>query len=376
MAAEEEAFPKGAPLFMVPHRSVLQARAEHAVARDAAFSGDPHAGLLRAAMLQVAKPGRSHPAGPQLPHPADFYSSIMVCHSCYLVYLRLDAARARTTQPYDLPHSRGSRPNSAFSASAFSASVDNSASASACPSRVGSASSLSRVASAQSMPTCVKCAGNADMPPRSARSLRRVMSDAEMGANAPADKPIGDSVLRATELEYREQMRREQEWREQHARRPVRAPLRLAQLNTEDELGTRQVKRLLAELDRRPKTPLPRAPMAALRTSASSAVSLALESMAAAGTNEPGPAANTVVHAASNMAVAASKTPLGDSAELSLYKIADVAPGGLGAAYGTATDRKPRQTGGNASRERKQRAAVKEQLAASPSAAVGARATK
>ena len=85
----------------MPYRSIMQARAEHAVAKDTAFANALRMLRSYAAMLQVAKPGRAHPQGPMLPKPEEFYQPICVCYACYVVYSRLDAARRKTVQVYD-----------------------------------------------------------------------------------------------------------------------------------------------------------------------------------------------------------------------------------------------------------------------------------
>ena len=97
------------PGFMVPYRSILLARAEHAMPK--VKTNDARGAALRASLLEQGRPGRAHPQAAVQPHPHEFYSPVMVCHACYVVYCRLDKARANTG-PEDLDETPPVRPPS------------------------------------------------------------------------------------------------------------------------------------------------------------------------------------------------------------------------------------------------------------------------
>ena len=269
--------PQGLPLYEVPYRSLLQARAEHVVAKEHAFGNDPNGAALRSALLLQGKPGRPHPQGPQLPKPAEFYASMTVCHSCYVVYCRLDAARARTAQPYDQrSEERASRPTTAGSPPSLSPQ----SSTGDADGRRSSAAALQRSQTAAAS----LIGGGREGEGGGARSL---------GARAASAKELSRSCSSACGLTRACSSSGGSAFgtlsggigfeRGRSGRRQLRAPARLAQINREDEMGPRQVKRLLAELERRPHTALPLAPRYALSTGKASAVAQALSGALSGG---------------------------------------------------------------------------------------------
>jgi hypothetical protein len=197
---------RGPPKFVVAYRSILLARAEHAMPK---LSGNEQRdATVRATLLEQGRPGYAHPSAPVTPHPTEFYKPVHVCHACYVVYCRLDAARAQTCMPADEP----------------------------------------------------------ELPRRPTHDLdgRRSQPALEGSAAAPA----------AAELVA-------MPWR------PFFAPaarLAYAELERGFPLGSRETKRLVAELQRRPNTADHIAPprATAMSTSPSAVVSLALQASATA----------------------------------------------------------------------------------------------
>ena len=197
---------RGPPKFVVAYRSILLARAEHAMPK---LSGNEQRdATVRATLLEQGRPGYAHPSAPVTPHPTEFYKPVHVCHACYVVYCRLDAARAQTCMPADEP----------------------------------------------------------EFPRRPTHDLdgRRSQPALEGGVAAPAAEELVAMP-----------------WR------PFFAPaarLAYAELERGFPLGSRETKRLVAELQRRPNTADPIAPprATAMSTSPSAVVSLALQAAATA----------------------------------------------------------------------------------------------
>ena len=339
--------PPGLPLYTVPYRSLLQARAERAVAApDAgAAAKGANGSALRSALLLQGKPGRPHPMGPQLPKPAEFYDTVLVCHSCYVVYCRLDAARARTLSPHDErprspsrsigsssraaspPLSPGKAVRSADDAMAGAlqrsstapagtqavAALEQEAEAAEQRAAVAEQRAMAaeqRAAAAEyeaeqrSMPSSSgpssgcnsgpssvlssglrpnSAAAEEDPPLRRSAthagtgSLVRSSSASALGRGLPGGassaltrygtSSLGVDLFGTGGIGFD---------KGRYGRRQLRAPARLAQLNREDEMGPRQVKRLLAELGRRPQSALPHPPAHALPSGKASAVAQAL----------------------------------------------------------------------------------------------------
>ena len=367
-AAEPEeapgAPPKGMPLYQLPYRSLLQARAERAVAGDdSAIGKSADGGALRSALLLQGKPGRPHPNGPMMPTPAEFYQSVLVCHSCYVVYCRMDAARAHTEQPFEEAERPRSPQRSTPSRSpprassppprprteqqrareggggggmSSSSSAATSERASARSSRIGSAqqlrrsgtepppggsSSLGRLSGA---PAAVMeeegkdgegkrggAAGSGQSSGMRPNSAKDGEGEAGGGGGArgrlhggmggmPRSATHAGTLVRSTSasalgrglpgssglVRYGSGLGFDlfggvaggvQFDRGRGGRRQLRAPHRLAELNRDDgRLGPKQVKRLLAELERRPQSALPHQPAIALDTGKASAVARAL----------------------------------------------------------------------------------------------------
>lgn len=233
-----------AGVMMVPYRSILQAKAEHAVANSQTTQG-PSAAGFRSTLLLQGKPGRPHPQGPVLPKPTEFYADAWVCRSCYEVYTRLDAARANTVIPIQKD------PNSSSSSSSLGGLGGSSMSNPGSRNTSRAASPPLRTSQSEAVlgRGGVSGGGVGGSPPTSPK--RAASSSALHRTNKTAGASSSGSLATSSTGP----------WPKQQppvvTRRKLNAPERLAQINRYDGLGPKQVKRLLAELERRPIPPLP-----------------------------------------------------------------------------------------------------------------------
>ena len=356
----------------IPYRSLLQARAERAVANSQPVSQEYDGATLREACLAFARPGRSHPLGPQRPSASTFYSEVKVCANCFRIYSRLDAQRAHTESPYGSTQERRlSRPSTAATFSrSIMADLSTSAAppAAAPPAAAPPAAAAPAAAPLAGAPSAAALAG----PAHAYRtgSIRRAITEQgvlQIGTDAGADEDNepGSEFTASSQRAIRRLPR-------SHSAGAVRsAPHQRQALNhsvssvsfmnendyeaklgaaeTYNEvLGRKNVKRLLAELQRhngshaRPSSALPKG---SLRKSTSSATSIAL-----GGAWDPRSPYGRKVVAAYDLL-----SDQNDSSA-SLYAMADLAPGELGVAFGIEPEKSLKESRVKPRRQRPQSA--------------------
>ena len=306
---DEEASPKttgkrGNAECTIPYRSVLQARAERAVASSRPDAGVVDGAALREACLAGLRPGRSHPFGPQRPSAAAFYSEVQVCQNCLRTYSRLDKQRAHTESAYDREPGRRPRSAAALTHSVSSAAVG--------PSHTFRTEALRRAATEKAgLHGGTQPGTEFANDERSQQALPQALSEGELGGRAASNlRP--QTVL-------------------QSLNRSIGTSSTLQDGDydlLQGDFGRKHVRRLLAELQRHNgahSRPSSAVPTNALRRSTSSVVSLSL-----GGAWAPrSPYATSKVVGAYDLL---ADNP--GSSAASLYSLGDVAPGELAVAFG------------------------------------------